>query len=157
VALRLRLAALSFLGTIGSVVVAQTAPTFRDRTAELGLELANEAACWADLNNDGWTDLCAGGVVWLNQEGQRFARLADGFGPVVAADFDNDGFVDLFSWGALRVFRNAGGQGFEPLALPELPKCVSRGACWGASTVTALWTSTWEAMRTGTQGSRIPT
>lgn len=31
-------------------------PGFRDRTADLGLELANSKACWVDVDNDGWTD-----------------------------------------------------------------------------------------------------
>ena len=118
----------------GSVALAQQpqpAPGFLDRTAELKLQLAGSQACWVDVDNDGWTDLCAGGVVWRNDAGQEFARLAEGVGEVVAADFDNDGFADLFSWSSMRVYRNNAGQGFEPIEMPELPKCVSRGACWG--------------------------
>jgi len=109
----------------------QSAPVFEDCTAQLGLELQNEAACWADFDNDGWTDLCAGGVVWHHEAGRRFTRVSDVLGPAVAADFDNDGFTDLFSWGALRLYHNDGGRTFTPIELPELPKCVSRGACWG--------------------------
>jgi len=109
----------------------QPGPVFTDRTIELGLELQNAAACWADLDNDGWTDLSAGGVVWRNNAGRSFTRVADGVGSVVAADFDNDGFVDLFSWSSLRVYRNNAGEAFIPMATPEIPKCVSRGACWG--------------------------
>ncbi len=116
-----------------STLKADEPPTrFRDRTAELGLQLANSAACWVDVDQDGWTDLCAGGVVWRNENGKTFRQLATGVGEVVAADFDNDGFPDLFSWSQLRVYRNRAGQSFEPLEnMPELPKCVSRGACWG--------------------------
>jgi hypothetical protein len=114
-----------------SVSGSQPAPTFTDQTTELGLELPNAAACWADLNNDGWTDLCAGGMVWRNDGGNRFVRIAEGVGSVVAADFDNDGFVDLFSWSSLRAYHNDTGEAFSPVAMPELPKCVSRGACWG--------------------------
>ncbi|MBM3471967.1 MAG: CRTAC1 family protein [Armatimonadetes bacterium] len=106
-------------------------PTFTDRTTELGLTLANEAACWADLNNDGWVDLCAGGVVWRNDGGHGFTRLAEGLGTVVAADYDNDGFVDLFSWSQLRVYHNDDGAAFTSIPMPELPQCSSRGACWG--------------------------
>jgi len=102
-----------------------------NRTAELGLDLANAPACWADLDNDGWTDLCVGGVVWLNNEGKKFTRLAEGLGPVVAADFDNDGFVDLFSWASKRVYRNRAGKSFVPVPMPELPACGSLAACWG--------------------------
>jgi enediyne biosynthesis protein E4 len=120
--------------TGGLVAIAgepELAPGFRDRTAELGLELANAQTCWVDVDNDGWVDLCAGGSVWRNNAGKGFARLAAGLGEVVAADFDNDGFTDLFSWSSLRVYRNKAGKGFEPVEMPALPKCVSRGACWG--------------------------
>lgn len=115
----------------GVVRGAQPQAAFTDRTGELGLELANAAACWADLNNDGWVDLCAGGVIWRNNEGANFSRMADGVGAVVAADFDNDGFVDLFSWSSLQAYHNESGQSFTPIEMPKLPKCVSRGACWG--------------------------
>lgn len=106
-------------------------PLFKDRTAELGLALDNAAACWVDLDGDGWTDLCAGGGIWKNDGGKGFKRLASGIGTAVAADFDNDGFADLFSCSSLKVFRNEGGKAFAPLAMPELPRCVSLGACWG--------------------------
>ncbi len=110
---------------------AQNGPAFRDATSELISGLGNGAACWADLDNDGWTDLCAGGTVWINNGGKGFSRLMDGVGAAVAADFDNDGFVDLFSWSSLKVFRNEAGESFSPIEMPELPKCASRGASWG--------------------------
>jgi len=50
---------------------------------------------------------------------------------VVAADFDNDGFVDLFSWASKRVYRNRAGKSFVPVPMPELPACGSLAACWG--------------------------
>ena len=117
---------------LAAICGAQPAPTFKDRTAELGLQLANDQACWADVNNDGWVDLIAGGVVWQNNHGKGFTKLAEGLGGgIVAADYDNDGFVDLFSWAALQAYHNNGGKGFTPIPMPTLPKCVSRGACWG--------------------------
>jgi hypothetical protein len=103
---------------------------FKDRTAELGLAISTAAACWADLDNDGWVDLCAGGGVWKNNDGKTFTRFADAAN-CVAADFDNDGFVDLFSWSSLQLLHNDAGKGFTNFKLPELPKTVSRGACWG--------------------------
>jgi len=106
-------------------------PGFTDQTTSLGLELGGSAACWADLNNDGWPDLCCGGTVWKNEEGQKFSRLANGLGELIAADFDNDGFVDLFSWSNLKLYKNIGGKEFIPFDLPELPDTVSLGACWG--------------------------
>ncbi len=77
---------------------------FRDRTSESGLELSNSPACWIDVDNDGWTDLCTGGIVWRNDSGKRFVKLAEGFSEVVAADFDNDGDLDLVTAG--RLFEN---------------------------------------------------
>lgn len=124
-----RIGALVSLAAAGAH--AQPGPLFQDRTAELGLELGTQAACWADLNNDGWTDLIAGGTAWRNDAGRAFTRLADGLGSVVAADYDNDGFADLFSWSNLIVYHNDAGSGFSPLAMPQLPRCVSLGACWG--------------------------
>lgn len=119
------------LALIASVGAAQQSPVFKDRAAELGLKLGNAAACWVDLNNDGWTDLCVGGVVWRNNAGKGFTRIAEGLGHVVAADFDNDGFVDLFSWSSKRLYRNDSGKAFTPIAMPELPGGPCRGACWG--------------------------
>ncbi len=105
-------------------------PLFRDVTSELGLSLTTDSACWVDVDNDGWTDLCAAGAVWKNEKGRKFAKIAS-VGNVVAADFDNDGFADLFSWSQLKLYHNDSGKGFTEVSLPELPSTVSRGACWG--------------------------
>ena len=125
-------AALVFLAVGAVICSAQPAPTFKDCTAQLSLQLANDTACWVDVDNDGWVDLVAGGVVWHNNAGKGFAKLAEGLGGgIVAADYDNDGFVDLFSCATLQVYHNNGGKGFTPIPMPKLPKTVSRGACWG--------------------------
>ncbi len=110
----------------------QSAPMtrFKDRTADFGLQIAGDGACWVDVDNDGWSDLCAGGNVWKNEKGKGFTKLAS-LGACVAADFDNDGFTDFFSWSQMKLFRNEKGQAFTPFALPELPATISRGACWG--------------------------
>lgn len=129
--LGLSLGLLTGLGAASHGAGVTPLPVFADRTAELGLDLVNSAACWADLDNDGWPELCAGGVVWKNEVGRRFTKIGDNLGSVVAADFDNDGYVDLFSWSSLRLYRNEEGVRFTPAPLPELPPCVSRGACWG--------------------------
>ena len=104
--------------------------TFQDRTAELGLRLGTDAACWVDLDNDGWVDLCASGGAWKNHHGTNFTRLAE-VGLVVAADFDNDGFVNLFSYSQMKLLRNDAGKRFVEVSLPDLPRTVSRAACWG--------------------------
>jgi hypothetical protein len=114
------------------VLLLAAAPPYvlADRTAELGLVISNEKACWLDVDNDGFVDLVAG-AVWRNEGGKTFSKIQD-MGPSVAADFDNDGFADLFCYSELKLYRNAGGKKFEPFPLPEaLPATVSRGACWG--------------------------
>lgn len=104
---------------------------FEDKTDATELILANGAACWADFDNDGWVDISTGAGVFRNDSGKMFQKIGD-VGAAVAADYDNDGFLDLFSWSALKLYRNNEGKGFtEVKLLPELPKCSSRGACWG--------------------------
>ncbi|MEQ1823584.1 MAG: CRTAC1 family protein [Fimbriimonadaceae bacterium] len=111
-------------------LIGQKPPTFLDKTVELGLTRSNTAACWVDLNNDGWTDLCSGGAVWMNLAGKKFERKAE-VGTVIAADYDNDGYNDLFSISLLKLFHNNQGKDFTETALPTLPPTASRGAVWG--------------------------
>ena len=105
-------------------------PVFSDRTEAVGLKLGTDAACWVDLDRDGWPDLCASGVAWQNHGGTNFTRWAD-VGSVVAADFDNDGLPDLFSYSRMKLLHNDGAGRFSEVKLPDLPATVSRGACWG--------------------------
>jgi len=74
--------------------------------------------------------VCAG-TVWKNNAGKSFSKIGEvAPGSAIAADFDNDGFVDLFSWSSLQLFRNNGGKGFVNVPLPNLPRVRSRGAVW---------------------------
>lgn len=125
------LIALSLALGLGSPTSASPSVVFVDRTSPLGLTMGTDAACWVDIDNDGWTDLIVSGVVWKNVGGKRFARFADMGGSVVAADFDNDGFVDLFCYSTMKLYHNVEGKRFVEAPLPKLPKTVSRGACWG--------------------------
>lgn len=104
---------------------------YRDVSSEMKLSLANEQSCFVDVDQDGLTDLITGGVVWRNLGGKSFDKLAEGVGAVVAADFDNDGYPDLFSWSQMKLYRNEGGKRFIETSLPTLPPTSSRGACWG--------------------------
>ncbi len=105
---------------------------FKDRTTELGLTLRGTQACWVDVDNDGWVDLVASGVVWKNNRGKSFAKLAEiSDCRVVAGDFDNDGFADLFSWSTLKLYHNNKGKSFSEVKLPELPATIPTCACWG--------------------------
>ncbi|MEQ9407691.1 MAG: CRTAC1 family protein [Fuerstiella sp.] len=115
---------------VGTATAQEPEVVFKDVSSDAGLALRGGAACWADLDNDGWVDVCAG-AVWKNNAGRSFSRIGE-FDPgsVVAADFDNDGFVDLFSWSSLKLLRNNGGTEFVDFPLPELPRLGSRGAVW---------------------------
>lgn len=108
-----------------------TGPRFEDITSAAGLNLANEAACWIDFDRDGWTDLVSGGVAWRSLGGERFVKQAEGLGSVVAADMDNDGYPDLFSWSTYKLFRSEKGRRFVEMPLPKIDPVTSRGACWG--------------------------
>ena len=86
--------------------------TFTDVTAASGLAepaTSTQTAVWADINNDGLLDLFVGNEdrasqLFLNKAGTTFADISrsagvDGVGftkGVSAADYDNDGFVDLY-------------------------------------------------------------
>ncbi|GIS59624.1 MAG: hypothetical protein CM1200mP2_18490 [Planctomycetaceae bacterium] len=72
---------------------------------------------------------CAPPVVSGKREGQDIQAVA-GVPTSVAADFDNDGLVDLFSWSARKLYHNDGEMKFTAVKLPELPRRVP-GACWG--------------------------
>lgn len=115
---------------VGTVNAQESQVVFKDVSGDTGLQLGGGAACWADFDNDGWVDVCAG-AVWKNNEGKSFTRMEGAApGSAIAADFDNDGFVDLFSWSTLKLLRNNGGQGFVDVPLPDLPRIRSRGAVW---------------------------
>ena len=114
----------------GTVNAQDPAVVFKDVSGDAGLQLGGGAACWADLDNDGWVDVCAG-AVWKNNQGKSFSRIGKvDPGSAIAADFDNDGFVDLFSWSSLKLLRNNGGKDFVDVPLPDLPRVESRGAVW---------------------------
>ena len=86
--------------------------TFTDVTAASGLAepaTASQTAAWADVNNDGLLDLFVGNEdramqLFLNKGGSAFEDISRPAGidrggftkGVSAADYDNDGFVDLY-------------------------------------------------------------
>lgn len=107
---------------------------FVDRADEMGIrrwQLAG-AMAWLDVEEDGWIDLIANGAYsnpewYRNTPGEGFVRqedaaLSDIYNTppgMVAADFDNDGFTDLyltqaawFSSGPNRLLENDDGRGF---------------------------------------------
>ena len=85
--------------------------TFTDVTVEAGLgePTQTETAVWVDINNDGFLDLYAGNEngpnqLFLNNGNGTFKDISKSSGAdlslltkaVVAADYDNDGYADLF-------------------------------------------------------------
>ncbi|HLG54816.1 MAG TPA: FG-GAP-like repeat-containing protein [Vicinamibacterales bacterium] len=86
--------------------------TFTDVTAASGLAdpaTSSQTAAWADINNDGLLDLFVGNEdrgsqLFLNKGGTYFEEISRSAGVdraaftkgVSAADYDNDGFVDLY-------------------------------------------------------------
>ena len=116
--------------SIGMLNASEPTVVFKDLTSEVGLQLAGGAACWVDIDNDDWVDVVAGGI-WKNNQGQSFSKIGERSpGSVIAADFDNDGFVDLFSWSSLKLLRNNDGRGFIDFPLPTHPPVRPRGAVW---------------------------
>ncbi|UCG46785.1 MAG: CRTAC1 family protein [Phycisphaerales bacterium] len=89
--------------------------------------MGNSKAAWADYNNDGWVDLCAGGVLWQNEHGKAFRKVTT-LGEGLFADFDNDGFTDYFSYSGRWLCRNIEAGTFQKTAFPQIGDCASRGA-----------------------------
>jgi hypothetical protein len=110
---------------------------FEDVTVKSGLhKLGNKAAAWADLNDDGWSDIVSNGRVWKNIKGERFADVTKDSGinkvrgGCVVADFNGDGKKDIYFFangGCLYLgqvnFKFIKGKAFKN------PAGATRGAC----------------------------
>ncbi len=112
-------------------------PTFTDVTQEVGLLefMPTQTAVWSDFNNDGWVDLLVGNEtpwskfykfptqLYVNQGGEKntvtFTEISEAAGinlteyvkGVVAGDYDNDGWADIYVStleGRNFLFRNTG-------------------------------------------------
>jgi len=111
-----------------------TIPNGGERSKQFIIETTGSGAAFLDYDNDGALDIFLvsgpGGTnrLYRNLGGGRFADVTakvglnqSGWGQgVCAADFDNDGFVDLFVtyWGANHLYRNIGGKRFKDVTAP---------------------------------------
>jgi hypothetical protein len=108
---------------------------FKDVTENAGISAPHHAVymitgqAWGDVDNDGWIDLyvtdsAGDNHLYLNNGDETF-RLAENndvvalpnsrSGGTIFADYDNDGWQDLYvvNWGANVLFHNEAGQGWR--------------------------------------------
>jgi enediyne biosynthesis protein E4 len=130
--------------------------------APLWPEQAGPGACWLDADADGWLDLylvnglyltapglnaerAPRSLLYRNQQDGTFADVTDVAGVglarlgqgCAAADYDNDGFTDLYvtGWGGGVLFRNAGDGTFANVTSNAGVRDAQCGAqaCWSTS------------------------
>ncbi len=110
--------------------LAESFPNGGQHSKQFILETTGSGAAFLDYDNDGLLDIFLvsgeGGLsrLYHNEGNGRFSDVtakiglsgASGWGQgVCAADYDNDGFTDLFVtyWGQNHLYRNIGGRRFE--------------------------------------------
>ena len=162
---RLRYALVTLAALTSLLVAAQSDEAlFRDVSAEAGISATHRGVwdpdetlqgylaigqAWGDYDRDGWLDLFVTGnldpnVLYRNNgdgtfsvsEHSRQLSLPDvPSGGVTWADYDNDGWLDLYivNYGANRLFRNESGAGFRDVTLEAGVGDTGKGtsAAWG--------------------------
>jgi len=124
-------------------------------------------SAWSDYDNDGWVDLFVTGnldpnVLYHNNQDGTFSvsdfseilSLPDvPSGGAVWADFDNDGWRDIYvlNMGANRLYRNLEGHGFEDVTLSAGVGDIGKGttAAWGdynKDSYLDLYVANWSCM-----------
>ncbi|MDE2636372.1 MAG: CRTAC1 family protein [Chloroflexota bacterium] len=139
-------------------------PIFRDVSAVAGIMATHRGVwddkeamqgylaigqAWGDYDRDGWVDLFVTGnldpnALYRNQGDGTFSLSEHSLllslpdvpsGGAVWADYDNDGWLDLYivNYGANRLFRNEGGRGFRDVTLQAGVGDTGKGtsAAWG--------------------------
>lgn len=126
-------------GIIENVLLKQENGVFQNVSAEVGItdDLSSWATVWLDYNNDGWLDIFTANQIspirsgtntlYRNNQGLNFTDVsleagvtdAEGDDTIAAsaADFDNDGWIDLFvatrTGTPGKLYRNLGDGTFE--------------------------------------------
>ena len=106
-------------------------------------------SAWEDYDKDGWVDLYltgnldpnalyrnrGDGSFSLSEHSEMLSLPGELSGGAVWADYDNDGWRDLYvlNWGANRLFRNLDGQGFADVTVAAGVGDVGKAttAAWG--------------------------
>jgi hypothetical protein len=110
--------------------VAQGQGLFTDRASVLGLKLGNGPVACVDYNRDGWVDIYCAGTLWKNNQGKSFSKVVEKGGNAIWADFDNDGYPDLYVYNTKQLFWNDHGKDLRSKPFPKLSIESSRGASW---------------------------
>lgn len=147
-----------------SLTTAAQAPVFRDVSAEAGITATHRGVwddkeamqgylaigqAWGDYDRDGWIDLFVTGNLdpnalyrnggdgsfSLSEHSQLLSQADTPSGGAVWADYDNDGWLDLYivNFGVNRLFRNISGRGFQDVTLQAGVGDTGKGtsAAWG--------------------------
>lgn len=134
---------------------------FDDRAAELGVDEVNAGRGVAveDFDGDGYLDIVTGGAFeslrfLRNQGGTHFEDITEVVGldqvsqpfAISAADFDNDGRIDLFvcrPFDRYRLFRNLGLDPSGTLHFEDVTESSGLAAAQPEGAVAATWSAAW--------------